>query len=93
MPEATNGTVLADDDIVFGTWYGDTRQFVEDGPVINAVKVTVRRSRANGNPSPTFFLHIFGQDHADLSAGAMAGVVLFNDPQPDENGAMSANFR
>jgi Flp pilus assembly protein TadG len=90
MPAATNGTVLADDDIVFGTWYGNTRQFVESGPVINAVKVTVRRSRANGNPSPTFFLHIFGQDHADLSAGAMAGVVVFNHPTQGPNGEVSA---
>src|SRR5262245_35457982 len=71
MPAATNGAVLAEDDIVFGTWYGNTRQFVENGPVLNAVKVTARRSSSNGNPSPTFFLHIFGQDHADLSAGAM----------------------
>jgi Flp pilus assembly protein TadG len=90
MPEATNGTVLADDDIVFGTWYSNTRQFVEDGPVINAVKVTVRRSSANGNPAPTFFLHIFGQDHADLSAGATAGVVVFNHPTTGPNGELSA---
>jgi Flp pilus assembly protein TadG len=90
MPAATNGKVLDDDDIVFGTWYGNTRQFVENGPVINAVRVTVRRSRANGNPSPTFFLHIFGQDHADLSAGAMAGLVVFNHLSQGPNGELSA---
>jgi Flp pilus assembly protein TadG len=90
MPAASNGAVLAEDDIVFGTWYGDTREFVPGDPITNAVQVMVRRSRANGNPAPTFFLHVFGQDHADLSARAMAGVVLFNDPQPGENGAMSA---
>jgi Flp pilus assembly protein TadG len=90
MPAATNGTVLNDDDIVFGTWYSNTRQFVENGPVINAVKVTVRRSSANGNPAPTFFLHVFGQDHADLSAGAMAGVVLFNHLTQGPNGEVSA---
>ena len=66
--EAVNGHVLLDDDIVFGTWYADKRKFVVDGPVANAVQVTVRRGGQNGNPSPTFFLHIFGYDHADIAA-------------------------
>jgi putative Tad-like protein involved in Flp pilus assembly len=78
--------VLADDDIVFGTWDSNTRQFVENGPVTNAVRVTVRRSNAHGNPAPTFFLHIFGQSHVDLSAGAMAGVVLSNHLTKGPNG-------
>jgi Flp pilus assembly protein TadG len=90
MPAATNGTVLADDDIVFGTWYANTRQFIANGPITNAVQVTVRRSTANGNPAPTFFLHVFGQHHADLAAKAMAGAVLFNHAPQSENGEMSA---
>ena len=79
MPEAAHGHVLRDEDIVFGTWYSQTRQFVADGPIANAVQVTVRRSEQNGNPAPTFFLHLFGYDHADLSARSLAGNVLFEN--------------
>lgn len=78
MPPAENGTVLAEDDIQFGTWYTDTHEFVTDATIVNAVKVTVRRSVKNGNPAPTFFSRIFGKDHADLAAVALAGVTLFS---------------
>jgi uncharacterized membrane protein len=44
MPPEAHGQVLDEEDIVFGTWYAETRQFVIDGPVANAVQVTVRRS-------------------------------------------------
>jgi len=80
MPAAANGTVLDDADVLFGTWYAHRREFVVGGPVINAVQVTVRRSDRNGNPAPRFFLHIFGQEHADLSAQSLAGIVFFDDP-------------
>jgi hypothetical protein len=89
MPEAINGHVLLDNDIVFGTWYADTRQFVVDGPVANAVQVTVRRGGPNGNPSPTFFLHIFGYDHADIAALSLAGNVLFSKSSDDGTGELS----
>ena len=84
MPSRTcrrrrTATCSLDDDIVFGTWYAETRKFVVDGPVTNAVQVTVRRGGQNGNPAPTFFLHIFGYDHADLAALSLAGNVLFSD--------------
>jgi hypothetical protein len=79
MPPEQNGTVLADEDIVFGTWYEGRREFVAGGPFINAVQVTARRAEQNGNPAPTFFLHIFGKDHADISAQSLAGIVLFNN--------------
>ena len=79
MPAAENGTVLNDEDIVFGTWYEGSRQFVAGGPFTNAVQVTVRRSQQNGNPAPTFFLQIFGRDHADIAAASLAGIVLFGN--------------
>lgn len=79
MPPETNGTVLTDEDVVFGTWYEGRREFVVGGPFTNAVQITVRRSQKNGNAAPTFFLHIFGQDHADISAQSMAGLVLFGN--------------
>lgn len=89
MPGAAHGHVLRDEDIVFGTWYSETRQFVVDGPVANAVQVTVRRGGQNGNPAPTFFLHIFGYDHADLSALSLAGNVIFGNSADDGKGELS----
>lgn len=89
MPEAAHGHVLRDEDIVFGTWYSQTRQFVADGPIANAVQVTVRRSEQNGNPAPTFFLHLFGYDHADLSARSLAGNVLFENAGAAGAGGLS----
>jgi Flp pilus assembly protein TadG len=79
MPAAQHGTVLDEDDIVFGTWYEETRKFVAGGPVTNAVQVTTRRSEQNGNPAPTFFMRVFGRDQVDLSAQALAGSVLFRE--------------
>jgi Flp pilus assembly protein TadG len=77
MPPTQHGTVLEADDIVFGTWYEETRSFVAGGPVTNAVQVTTRRSEQNGNPAPTFFMRIFGRHQVDLSAQSLAGSVLF----------------
>lgn len=77
MPEAKNGRVLREEDVIFGMWQEETRQFIAGGKSPNAVQISVRRSSENGNAAPTFFMHIFGRDHADLSAEAMAGVVLF----------------
>ncbi len=83
MPPEAHGTVLDEDDIVFGIWFMGPRRFVAGGPIANTVQVTVRRSARNGNPAPTFFMRIFGRDHADLAADAMAGVVLFNTAPAD----------
>jgi Flp pilus assembly protein TadG len=89
MPPDQHGTVLVEDDIVFGTWYEETRQFVVGGPVTNAVQVTTRRSEQNGNPAPTFFMRVFGRDQADLSAEALAGSVLFKESPQHGLGELS----
>jgi Flp pilus assembly protein TadG len=93
MPPEANGTVLTDEDVVFGTWYEGRREFVAGGPFTNAVQVTVRRAEKNGNPAPTFFLHIFGQDHADISAQSLAGVVVFGNLPRGGFGNFSAKER
>jgi Flp pilus assembly protein TadG len=93
MPPEANGTVLTDEDVVFGTWYEGRREFVAGGPFTNAVQVTVRRAEKNGNPAPTFFLHIFGQDHADISAQSLAGVVVFGNLPRGGFGNLSAKER
>jgi hypothetical protein len=79
MPPEDNGTVLMDEDIVFGTWYEGSHRFSVNGKFTNAVQVTVRRARQNGNPSPTFFLHLFGYDHADIAAESLAGIVVMGN--------------
>jgi Flp pilus assembly protein TadG len=90
MPRELHGTVLEAEDIVFGTWYEETRKFVVDGPVTNAVQVTTRRSEQNGNPAPTFFMRVFGRDQVDLSAEALAGSVLFKASPKHGLGELSA---
>jgi hypothetical protein len=86
MPPQAHGSVLVEDDIVFGTWLTDTRAFVAGGPMVDAVQVTVRRSELNGNAAPTFFMRIFGRDHIDLAAEAVAGVVLLEGVPAGEPG-------
>lgn len=86
MPPQAHGDVLAEDDILLGTWFADTREFVSGGPILNAVQVTVRRSERNGNPAPTFFMRVFGRDRVDLSAEAVAGVVLLESAPGGEPG-------
>ena len=93
MPRAQNGEVLADGDIVVGTWYAETRTFTPDGPVANAVQVTVRRGTANHNALPTFFMFLFGKDHVDLAAQAMAGLVLPGDETHGGAGPLTAEDR
>ena len=70
------GTVLAEDDVVFGVWDTETRTFTETNDSINAVKVTVQRSQANGNPVPLFFAAVWGHTEANMSAAAVAMVPL-----------------
>jgi Flp pilus assembly protein TadG len=93
MPQAQNGEVLADSDIVVGTWYAETRTFTPNGPVANAVQVTVRRSTANHNALPTFFMFLFGKDHVDLAAQAMAGIVLLDSDIHGGGGPLSEEDR
>lgn len=60
------------DDVELGFWDRKTREFVPDQEAINAVRVSVRRSAAAGNPAPLFFARALGKDTVDLSAQAVA---------------------
>ena len=93
MPRAQNGQVLADNDIVIGTWYAETRQFMPGGPVAHAVQVTVRRSTANHNAVPTLFMFLFGKDHVDMAAQARAGIVLLDSETHGAGGELSEQDR
>lgn len=76
MPEAVNGRVLFKDDIEFGYWDWTHRSFDSGGKPFNAVRVTLRRSAENGNAAPTFFLHLFGVQEAEVTTQSLAGIVV-----------------
>ena len=76
MPDAANGHALFKDDIEFGYWDWTHRSFDSGGKPFNAVRVTLRRSAENGNAAPTFFLHLFGVQEAEVTAQSLAGIVV-----------------
>lgn len=73
LPPAKHGEVLRDADFLVGTWDPNSRTFTPGGSSPNAVRVTLRRARANGNPLPTFLAGVLGTDFFDLAAKATAG--------------------
>ena len=61
-------------DIVFGFWDRDTATFHNPRPSgrpYNAVKITLRRTAANGNPLSLFFGRVLGKQAADVIATAI----------------------
>lgn len=75
LASSEHGDVLADGDLVIGTWEPGSRAFTPGGASPNAVQVTLRRSAANGNPLPTFFARLLGTEVFDLHARSIAGPV------------------
>ena len=63
---------VAASDVLLGTWNPETRVFSAGTAPINAVKVTVQNSQANGNPLPLFFARTLGKVQQDVSASAIA---------------------
>ncbi len=67
-----SGTILADADLLLGNWDSEFGVFTTGGEPVNAVRVTTRRSEANGNPVDLFFAGILGRYYTDTSAAATA---------------------
>jgi hypothetical protein len=82
MPKQEHGRVLDSDDIEFGRWDPFRREFVPGGKIVNAVRLTFRRSSRHGNPASTFFLQIFGDTEADIASASVAGIVLLDSSIP-----------
>lgn len=62
-------------DIVFGFWDRDTAVFHNPRPSgrpYNAVRITLRRTTANGNPLTLFFGRVLGKQATDVVASAVA---------------------
>jgi len=61
-------------DIVYGFWDRDTATFHNPKPAgrtYNAVKITLRRTTANGNPLGLFFGRVLGSETTDVTATAI----------------------
>jgi len=71
MPAARFGEVVRADDIEFGTWDADAREFIPGPGERQAVRVTTRQESSRGNPVATFLLHLVGVDVWDLRATAV----------------------
>jgi hypothetical protein len=67
MPTSYYGTVLTEDDIVFGTWDADTRTFTPDPSSNTAVWVSTRRLAENQNALSTYLLKIIGLTAFDIN--------------------------
>ena len=72
--QTTITPTLKTSDIVYGFWDRDTATFTSPKPVgrpYNAVKVTLRRTAANGNPLGLFFGRVLGTHTTDVTATAI----------------------
>ena len=72
MPVASNGSVLANTDVVTGFWDTNARTFTPNGSPLNAVQVTVKRSAANSNALPTTLLSLIGVNNWNIVTTSIA---------------------
>lgn len=68
----SEGPELSPSDIQFGIWDSETATFVPTTTEPDAVKVTVERSAAKGNPLRLFFAPVVGTSYTDVRATAVA---------------------
>lgn len=64
------GEVLIGDDVVFGQWDTNSQSFTPTESEVNAVKITLVRSHARGNPIGRFFA--LGSQGTEMSTQAVA---------------------
>lgn len=77
LPVAKTGTVLAANDVEFGHWNAVSRSFSPVAGSTEAVRVTLRRTAANGNPIKMFLLQLAGISQMSMTRRA---VVVGYDP-------------
>jgi hypothetical protein len=58
--------------ITFGRWDPTTRVFLANATPIDAVRVAIGRTTANGSPIETFFARVLGQDEVDVAVTSIA---------------------
>lgn len=77
LPVVSTGTVITADDVEFGQWNAVARTFNPVSGSAEAVRVTLRRTAANGNPIKMFLLQIAGISQMSMTRRA---VVVGYDP-------------
>ncbi|WP_209426841.1 pilus assembly protein TadG-related protein [Pararhodobacter sp. SW119] len=65
------GAVLTDEDIEFGTWSFQAREFVPDPDSLTAARATTRLANSRANQLRTFLLRFAGVDSFDVQATAV----------------------
>jgi hypothetical protein len=70
--------------ITWGTWNAATNTFAQDGGT-SAVRVTVARTTAGGNPLPLTWARLVGKNSIDLTVDAVATIV------GGQNGGVTVN--
>lgn len=71
MPSSRYGSVLGAEDIKFGKWHSDTRQFEVDSTLSQAVWVDTSRLLSKGNAVVSYMLRFAGFDHWNVRRGSV----------------------
>jgi hypothetical protein len=76
-------------DVEWGTWDPSTRTFtpVSDPAGATAIRITARRTSANGNPIPTVFARVLGRTSFDVTAVSIAARGHVIAPTVQANGS------
>lgn len=77
LPVANTGNVISAADVEFGTWNAVSRTFSPATGSSEAVRVTLRRTEANGNPVKMYLLQLAGISQMSMTRRA---VMLGYDP-------------
>lgn len=77
LPVASTGNVISTSSVEFGTWNAVSRTFTATAGSTEAVRVTLRRTAANGNPIKMFLLQVAGISQMSMTRRA---VMLGYDP-------------
>jgi hypothetical protein len=72
LPSDGHGQTMNEQDVVFGQWDLNKKEFVAGETPYTAVRVTLSRTEAKGNPVPLFFLPLLLPDSMDVSVQATA---------------------
>lgn len=70
------GKVQNAGDVELGVYESTTKTFTPTNTAPNAVRVTTHRDNATGNPLPTYFGRVFGQNFIQIQAQAVATGVI-----------------
>jgi Flp pilus assembly protein TadG len=79
-----SSVVLGSSDVQLVIWNSSTRKYTvtTDPTQANGVRVTARRTAANGNPIPLVFGAVIGRSNCDVTATAIATVTTGTSDSP-----------